>query len=1050
MEKKEQKREKKLFTPPICNLTTNYCNIFENIGEGVSIFEIVLNDGKILDLRFVYLNPASIFNKFSSREELIDKTLTEVCGNVSSYLKMAKEVILTGKSIQYEFHFAQFNKYFLVNAFSPHKNLCVTIDVDITRKKENEVQLKKQVDLLNLTNDAIIVCDMDDRITFWNRGAEERYGWVEKEVLGKVVHSLLKTEFPDSLKETHEKIIKIGYWEGELIHTKRDGEKIVVSSRWALQKDENGIPAGFMEINTDITERKKVEEELKESEVGYRTIFEKTGIAFMIIEEDMTISLINEEVEKTFGFLKEEVENKKKWTEFIVGKNDLKRMKRYHKIRMKNPEAAPKEYDFHATDKNGNIRNVLVNVTMFPGTKKIIGSFLDITDRKKMEKALENSKEEFKTLVENSPWGITRFDRYLRYVFINPAGAEMTGLHPENYIGKTHSEIGMPYELSSAVESLLKRVFKTGKSENLEFVIHSPDGMKYYESKNIPEFDKQGNVKSVLAVAADITQQKKAQEELKEARDNLELKVRERTEELKKSNKQLKKEISERKKVEKALYIEKVRAQTYLDIAGVILVAIDGDLTISLINKKGIEIAGYGENEIIGKSFIDFIPERFKDELTDMALGIISGDLRGFNHYEGPILTKSGEERLISWYIAVLRDNNDNFLNALVSGEDITERKNAEEALKESEERFKILFEYAPDPYFLTDMEGNFLDGNRAAENIINFKKEEVIGKNIIDLGLITEDQINNVFKLLNRNVQGINTGPEEFVLTRKDGIKVPVEITGFPIEIRGQKLVLGMARDISERKKSEEKLKETIRELKRSNDELQQFAYITSHDLQEPLRTIASFTQLLERRYKNRLDSDADEFIEFIIDAAMRMKEMIQGLLDYSRIGTRGGEFNFIDTEAVMKTVLSNLHAAISESNAEVTYDRLPPVIADKNQLIQLFQNMISNAIKFKKKGATPKIHISARTDEKKGEFIFSVSDNGIGLEPQYRDKIFEVFKRLHTMDEYKGTGIGLAISKRIIERHGGRIWVESELNEGSTFYFTLPIRLAKISYFW
>ena len=1049
---KEQRRENKPFTPPICNLTTNYCNIFENIGEGVSIFEVILNgNGKISDLRFVYLNLSSIFNEFGPREELMGKTLIEICGveDVSPYLKIAREVVLTGKSIQYEFHFAQFNKYFLINAFSPHENLCVTIDLDITRKKENEVQLKKQADLLNLTNDAIIVSDMDDKITFWNRGAEERYGWDEKEVLGKFVHSLLKTEFPDSLEETREKIIKEGYWEGELIHTKRNGGKIVVSSRWTLQRDENNIPSGLMEINTDITERKKVEGELKESEARYRTIFENTGIAFMIIEEDMTISLINEEVEKTFGFLRGEVENKKKWTEFIVG-GDLERMMRYHKIRMKDPEAAPKEYEFHATDKNGNIRNVLVNVTMFPGTKKVIGSFLDITDRKKMEKALEDSKEEFKTLVENSPMGITRFGKDLRHIFINPAGAEMTGLPAEEYIGKTYSEVGMPEKLSTTVESLLKRIFKTGKPENLEFTIPSSDGLKYYESKNIPEFDEEGNVKSVLAVAVDITQQKKAQEELKDARDNLELKVQERTRELKKSNKQLKKEIRGRKKVEKALYMEKVRAQTYLDIAGVILVAINKDLIISLINKKGIEIAGYREDEIIGKSFIDFIPERFKDELTDMAKGIISGDLKGFTHYEGPILTKSGEERLISWYIAVLRDDNGNFLDALVSGEDITERKNAEEAIKESEERFKILFEYAPDPYFLTDMKGNFLDGNKAAEELINSKKEEIIGKNIIDVGLITEDQMGSVFKLLNRNVQGINTGPEEFILTRTDGKKVSVEITGFPIEIRGQKLVLGMARDISERKKSEEKLKEMIRELKRSNDELQQFAYITSHDLQEPLRTIASFTQLLDRRYKNKLDSDADEFIEFIVDAATRMKEMIQGLLDYSRIGTRGGEFNFTDTEEVLKTVLSNLYAAINESNAEITHDRLPPVIADRNQLIQLFQNMISNAIKFKKKDVTPKIHISARKDEKKGEFIFSVSDNGIGLEPQYRDKIFEVFKRLHTMDEYKGAGIGLAISKRIIERHGGRIWVESELNRGSTFYFTLPIRLAKISYFW
>jgi len=1299
---KEQKKENRIFELPICNLTNGYCNIFENMGEGVSIFEVILNkEDKISDLRFIYLNLSSIFNKFGSREEIIDKTLIELCGidNISSYLKMAEDVILTGKSMQYEFHFKQFNKYYLITAFSPHKNLCVTIDVDITRKKGTELQLKKQADLLNLTHDAIIVRDMDDKITFWNRGAEKRYGWREEEVLGKVTYDLLKTEFPDSLKETCEKFLKDGYWEGELIHTKRSGEKILVSSRWALQKDENNKPVNFMEINTDITESKKVEKELensynifnsiienttdavflkdlngnylminsagaklvdksveeilgnddralfspetaetiikddmevikteqtktydeftisggkktiylstkgvyrdhngnvaglfgiskditerktdenalmeseskyrtifentgiafavmeedttislmnneaekimgyskdeiegkrrwtefiakkddlnkmeeyhrlrrsdpsaapkkyefqavtkggiikdiiitismipgtkktiasfldntdrknieralKESEARYRTIFENTGIAFMLIEEDMVISLINEEVEKTFGFLKEEVEGKKKWAEFVASDDDIKRMKMYHQIRRENPESAPKEYEFHATRKDGNIRNVLVTVSMIPGSKMSIASFLDITDRKKIENALENSREEFKTLIENSPLGITRYDQNLRHVFINPAGAEMMGLPQENYIGKTPAEIGIPGKLSNIIESVLKRIFETGKPENLEFTIQGPKGLKYYEFRIIPEFDENRNVKSVLAVAADITQQKKAQEELKEAHDTLELKVQERTKELKESNRQLKQEIEDRKRAKKALKASEKRYRALYDDNPSMYFTVDTEGTILSVNPFGAERLGYTIHELIGKSLISLV---FYEKDRKYAARNLEYSIKNYGkvfHWEIRKTHRNGNLMWVKEILHAVKCPDGNIIVYVVC-EDITERKNAEEALKESEERFKILFEYAPDPYFLTDMEGKFLGGNKAAERLINFKKEEIIDKNLVELGLITGEQIIKAFDLLSRNIKGHATGPEEFVLTRKDGKKVPVEITGYPLEIRGQKLVLGMARDISERKKSEEKLKETIHELKRSNEELQQFAYITSHDLQEPLRTIASFTQLLERRYKNKMDTDADEFIEFIIDAATRMKEMIQGLLDYSRIGTRGGEFNFTDTEEVLITVLSNLHAAIMESEAKIDYDKLPTVIADRNQLIQLFQNMVSNAIKFKKKDVTPQIYVSARKDEKRGEFIFSVSDNGIGLEPQYKGKIFEVFKRLHTMDEYKGAGIGLAISKRIIERHGGRIWVESELGKGSTFYFTLPMRLAKISYF-
>jgi len=242
------------------------------------------------------------------------------------------------------------------------------------------------------------------------------------------------------------------------------------------------------------------------------------------------------------------------------------------------------------------------------------------------------------------------------------------------------------------------------------------------------------------------------------------------------------------------------------------------------------------------------------------------------------------------------------------------------------------------------------------------------------------------------------------------------------------------------ERKKAEKELKETVEELKRSNDELQQFAYITSHDLQEPLRTIASYTQLIERRYRDKLDDNADEFFDFIVEAAVRMKDMIQGLLYYSRVGTRGGEFMSTNTEKLLETVLSNLNAAIEENDAVITHDALPAVVVDEGQFIQLFQNIISNSIKFRKGNTSPKVHISVYKDENMNEYVFAIADNGIGIEPQYFDRIFEVFKRLHTRVEYEGTGIGLSISKRIIERHGGRMWVESEPGVGSVFYFTLP----------
>jgi len=225
---------------------------------------------------------------------------------------------------------------------------------------------------------------------------------------------------------------------------------------------------------------------------------------------------------------------------------------------------------------------------------------------------------------------------------------------------------------------------------------------------------------------------------------------------------------------------------------------------------------------------------------------------------------------------------------------------------------------------------------------------------------------------------------------------------------------------------------------LARSNKELEQFAYVASHDLQEPLRMITAYTTLLAKRYQGKLDKDADEFIAYAADGAKRMQGLIQDLLTYSRVGTKGKEFALTDCESVLQTILTGLKAAIDESGAVVTHDPLPTVMADAGQIGQLLQNLIGNGVKYRNSMA-PQIHVSCRRNG--SEWIFSVRDNGIGIDPKYGEKIFVIFQRLHTQQEYEGTGIGLAVCKKIVERHKGRIWVESRLGQGATFYFTIPV---------
>ncbi len=241
---------------------------------------------------------------------------------------------------------------------------------------------------------------------------------------------------------------------------------------------------------------------------------------------------------------------------------------------------------------------------------------------------------------------------------------------------------------------------------------------------------------------------------------------------------------------------------------------------------------------------------------------------------------------------------------------------------------------------------------------------------------------------------------------------------------------------ELDERRRTEQRLAQYAGDLSRSNAELEQFAYVASHDLQEPLRMVASFTQLLAKRYRDQLDKDAHEFIDFAVDGAKRMQRLINDLLAFSRVGTRGKPFKPTDLGIILKETLDNLNTAIKESGARITSGPLPTVPGDEVQLVQLFQNLLANAIKFRG-AAAPHIEISAAAQD--GEWVIAVQDNGIGIAPEHQERIFQIFQRLHGRSEYPGTGLGLAMCKKIVERHGGHIWVESQPGQGATFYFSL-----------
>jgi len=372
----------------------------------------------------------------------------------------------------------------------------------------------------------------------------------------------------------------------------------------------------------------------------------------------------------------------------------------------------------------------------------------------------------------------------------------------------------------------------------------------------------------------------------------------------------------------------------------------------------------------------------------------------------------------------------------------LKERKRAEEALEKERNLLRTVIDNVPDYIYIKDTESRYLVSNNAFARFLGATTpEEVIGKTVFELfpkelapKYYADDQevIGSGQPLVNREERSVDQTNKSVVWNQTT--KVPLRDSSG--NIVG---LVGIARDITKQVQAEKALRERTMALERSNKELEQFAYVASHDLQEPLRMVTSYTQLLARRYKGKLDSNADEFIAYAVDGATRMQEVINALLAYSRVGTRAKDLEPTDCNAVLERTLDNLQKAIEERGARVTSDPLPTVMADDIQLGQLFQNLISNAIKFQGE-ESPHVRLSA---EKSGnEWVFSVLDNGIGIDPEFTERIFIIFQRLHKRREYPGTGIGLAISKKIVERHGGRIWVESKPEKGSTFYFTIPIR--------
>ena len=626
-----------------------------------------------------------------------------------------------------------------------------------------------------------------------------------------------------------------------------------------------------------------------------------------------------------------------------------------------------------------------------------LGMIHDITGHKMSEMALRESEEKYRHLFE----GMTEAFAFheiitdekgipydYRFLSLNPAFEKQTGLKAENIVGKKVSEV-LPSTEKYWIETF-GEVALTGKSIDIENYSSELNG-HFRVSAFSPK-------KGYFAVIFE--------------------------------------NVTNRILAEKELQSTKNYLENLINYANAPIIVWNTDNEIRLFNHAFERMTGYSSAEVEGKKLDLLFPEeslevsnsKIKDALT-----------RNWETIEIPIVTKEKEIRTVLWNSAnIYESDNKTILSTIAQGSDITERIKAEQEVSEAKKKLEMALESGNIGIWEWDIRTDSFEWDERMGKMLG-SEEKSIKKTYDNFEeFIYEDDLHHFRRVLQRTLKEgspfeliyrikQNKNDIIYISTRasveKDNNEIPVKMTGVCFDITDLK------------KGTEQTLFNLNEDLLRSNKELEQFAYVASHDLQEPLRMISSFTQLLEMRYKDKLDHEAQEFIKYAVDGAIQMQNLINDLLEYSRVETRGKELTVADMHNILGQTINNLSIEIVKKNALVTNDELPTILADRGQMVQLFQNLIGNALKFC--NTTPLIHISA--EEETDHYLFKIKDNGIGIEPQYFERIFQIFQRLHPKEEYGGTGIGLAICRRIVERHGGKIWVESKQGEGTVFKFTI-----------
>ena len=985
--------------------------LFENASEGI----IYGNpEGNILDV-----NPMALEISGYEREELLGKNFMDLYRSFKvdpEILQSAFEDTFLEKpfaKIEFEItnkkgkRFTLRTKPSLIKKDGEIIGIGVIL-VDISERKAAEEAIKeseeKYSSLVEQAQDGVVIIQ-DEFFRFVNSAMSKLTGYNKKE--------LLKMKFPQLLTLENRKLVQERYklrQRGKKVPTSyelkikcKDGsKKDIFASVGIIQYHGKNATMGIIH---DITIRKNTEKALKKSEKEYRDLVDNALVGVYKTNLKGKILYANEGLAKIFDYNSPVKMMSNGVQVTYKDKNERDKL-----IEILNEKGKVSNFEIEVITNIGKIKNILCSASLDGDI--ISGMITDITEHKLAEEKLLKHEQEIRMITNNVPALVSYVDRDGYYRFVNKKYEEWFELASTEIIGKHYSQV-LGDDTYKLIKKQVDKVLSGGEVTYEEALPYKHGGTRWVIANYVPDMDKDGNVKGFFALVTDITDRKRIEEALYTSQERYEL-----------STKAAKVGVWDWNKKTNEFYIDPIVK----------------------------EILGYNAEEIPNdmEAWSSYIHPDDKKPVMAAAQACLDGNIPEYV-YEHRMMHKDSTIRWVLTQGNVIRDVDGNAIRLIGTDTDITERKLAEEALRESEKKYKDLFEKSPEAILLINQDFKIIDCNDAAARIGGAPRKEVIGKYFGEeiIPILGEDK-EEYFTLFVKGLQGEPVAPFEVKITNQKGETYWLETHLSPPEKYEDNFVVQIiAHDITETKKAENELKryqehleelvaERTTQLLDTNAELEAFAYSVSHDLRAPLRGMQGFAQILLEDYGKKLDAEGKRYAHRIVDASQHMKTMIENLLSYSRLSRAELKLKPIDLNKILKIVLKDLEARINETKAEINVEHiLPEVNGHSITLIKVLTNLLINAIIFVSPDVKPKVKI--RSEEQNGRIRLLIEDNGIGIAPEYQDKIFRIFERLHGIETYPGTGIGLAIVRKGMERMNGRVGVESALGKCSKFWVEL-----------